>query len=223
LSIASFVAHGHQYDLYCYESVDGVPDGVTLKDGNTILPAARIFGYADGFAAGSPAAFSNPFRYALLLNRGGWWVDTDVVCLRPFDLPTVRVFGSELTDDPPETPIVSTSVLKAPAGDALMSWALRECDRIDTSRVRFGQLGPRLLQRGVEQLNLQHHVMAPAVFSPVHSYDWRALLEESVEIPAESYGLHLWMQMWNAHGIDKDGRFRDHSVFEQLKRRYSIV
>lgn len=35
------------------------------------------------------------FRYKLILERGGWWVDLDTVCLRPFDLDLEHVFASE--------------------------------------------------------------------------------------------------------------------------------
>ena len=59
LAIASFLANGHEYHLYGYGDVQGVPRGVTLKDGNAILPESRLFTYSDGFAKGSYAAVSN--------------------------------------------------------------------------------------------------------------------------------------------------------------------
>src|SRR6187401_3043571 len=105
LAIRSFLANGHSFHLYAYDSIDGLPEGAVVKDGNKILPASQIFTYREGFAQGSPAAFSNFFRYKLLLDRGGWWVDTDVVCLRPFDLEDKRLWSSE-RDDPPRELIV---------------------------------------------------------------------------------------------------------------------
>src|SRR5262249_54280435 len=42
----------------------------------------KVFVYqAEGFGKGSPSAFSNYFRYKLLAEKGGWWIDTDVVRL----------------------------------------------------------------------------------------------------------------------------------------------
>ncbi len=38
LSAASFLANNHEYHLYVYEEVENIPDGVTIKDGNDILP-----------------------------------------------------------------------------------------------------------------------------------------------------------------------------------------
>src|SRR6185369_14164179 len=92
LAIASFLRHGHEVHLYTYGHVAGIPLGTVVRDGNEILPASRIFFYSD---CGSPSGFANFFRYKLLLERGGWWVDTDMVCLKPFDFADEYVFASE--------------------------------------------------------------------------------------------------------------------------------
>lgn len=52
-----------------------------------------------GIRQGSYSAFSNQFRYTLLYDKGGWWVDTDVVCLRRFDFDDDFVFATERTPD----------------------------------------------------------------------------------------------------------------------------
>src|ERR1044071_2161409 len=71
----SFVARGHQLRLYCYRPVQ-VPDGVTLADASTVMDEQELFEFDHSFSA-----FSNIFRYKLLLREGCWWVDTDVFCL----------------------------------------------------------------------------------------------------------------------------------------------
>src|SRR5436305_1811140 len=80
--LSSFVAAGHQVDLYSYENLSGIPAGVNLLDANTILPGALITRYRSN---GSPSLFSNRFRYALLAAGKGLWIDCDVLCLRPID------------------------------------------------------------------------------------------------------------------------------------------
>src|SRR3982751_587646 len=95
LSIASFLAHGHPVRLYTYGDVDAIPAGVDHRDGREVLPAASVFTYADGFGKGSYAGFANMFRYKLLLDHGGIWCDTDVVCLKPFDFAAQYVIGRE--------------------------------------------------------------------------------------------------------------------------------
>jgi hypothetical protein len=94
MALASFVANGHIVHLYAYDELAGVPAGVQVIDAREILPEERIFRYGPeaGAGEGSLANFANLFRYKLLYERGGWWVDADVVCLRPFDFdaPTLE-------------------------------------------------------------------------------------------------------------------------------------
>jgi hypothetical protein len=220
LAIQSFLDHGHEFHLYCYDGVDGVPAGTTVRNGRDILPADRIFAYSEGFAKDSPAAFSNFFRYKLLLERGGWWVDTDVVCLKPFTFEVDRLIASERLD-PPQGYIASTSVLKAPAGDALMAWLWDLCRTIDTRDVRFGQLGPRLLQKGIDALDLGRLVESPARFSPVPFFEWRRLIDDESLVPGpDTYAVHLWHQMWSANAIDDNSVFSSRCLYQRLRDRH---
>ena len=95
LCISSFLAHGHEFHLYVYADVRNVPSGTVVRDGNDILHESFIFRYREN---GSLAGFANYFRYDLLLRRGGWWVDLDVVCLRPFQFQSAHVLGHERLD-----------------------------------------------------------------------------------------------------------------------------
>ena len=90
--MSSFIKNGHEYHLYTYNDVVNVPDNVIIKDGNEILSKEKIFSYQSGEGRGSFSAFSNFFRYKLLSERGGWWADTDMICLRPFDFEEEYVF-----------------------------------------------------------------------------------------------------------------------------------
>lgn len=90
-SIKSYINHGYTYHLYTYGDVENIPDGVIVKDGNTILDAALIFLYE-----GSIAPFSDLFRYKMLYELGGIWTDCDIICLRR--LPILPyIFVSERT------------------------------------------------------------------------------------------------------------------------------
>src|SRR5579862_9281216 len=108
LCISSFLKHGHIFRLFVYEPVTGIPPGTEVHDAKLILPASAIFRYANGSLAG----FSNFFRYKLLLERGGWWVDLDTVCLKYFDFEDDYVFASHLQKD--GNSIVCCGMIKAP-------------------------------------------------------------------------------------------------------------
>jgi hypothetical protein len=113
LCLKSFIDRGIAVFLYCYEPVE-VPPGVELRDASQILPSSRLFAYRTGPGLGSVAGFSDLFRYKQLLERGGWWIDTDVLCLQP-TLPSQEVvFGWETEH------VLGTAVLKFPRGHRLV-------------------------------------------------------------------------------------------------------
>ena len=73
--VQSFLNRGYTFRLYCYQPIRDVPQGCELLDAATVLPEASIIRYARGPGKGSPALFANMFRYKLLHDIGGWWVD----------------------------------------------------------------------------------------------------------------------------------------------------
>ena len=98
LSIKSFILNGHPYHLHVYNDIKNIPEGVILEDANKIVPEKDIF-YAPGSNGrpGSLGAFSDYFRFKMMQETGGYWVDTDIVCIRPFDFKDPYVFASENT------------------------------------------------------------------------------------------------------------------------------
>ena len=90
LSIRSFLANGHEFHLYCYAPIAGIPEGAIVKDAREIVPESDVEKFRN------LANFSDSFRYNLLLKKGGWWSDTDSVCLRPLDFNQNYVFSSEV-------------------------------------------------------------------------------------------------------------------------------
>ncbi len=217
LSLSSFVAHGHDVDLsvdlYVYDDVANVPDGVRLRDAAEVLPRSAIFRYA---GSGSLAGFSNFFRYKLLLERGGWWVDTDVVCVRPFDFESEQVFASELFHG---APMVTSCVIRAPAGSAAMEQAWQTCAASNTAKLKWAQTGPHLCAEVVRAHGLESSVQPPEAFCPVPFYEWQTLVDPSakIEIPAATYAVHLWNEMWRRGGVDKSGAFDRECLYERLK------
>ena len=90
LCMSSFIANGHAVHLHVYDEPARVPPGVTVMDAADVLPRRHLFAHA---ASGSFALFADWFRYRLLHDKGGLWVDTDVVCLKPFDHGSEEIFA----------------------------------------------------------------------------------------------------------------------------------
>ena len=217
LVIRSFVANGQEFHLYTYEDVAGVPRGAVVKDGGRILPASRIFRYS---GSGSLAGFSNFFRYKLLLENGGWWVDMDTVCLQPFhSIAAEYVISTEMHAG---SPVIDIAALKAPAGSALAEYAWNVCQSKDPQTLRWGETGPQLLAEAVRQCGLISYVRPPATFCPVPYRDWQSVLSPEAELSfgPETYAIHLWHELWRSSGQDKNAHYPAGCLFEKLKARY---
>ena len=128
ISIASFLHHGHEYHLHCYQKIGNVPSGVVVEDASETLPESAIFCYPSGAERGSVAAFANLFRYKLLLERGGWWVNTDVVCLRPFDFAGPAVLAGEAAQD---SYTVTNALMRLPAGHPVARLCYKAAEQED--------------------------------------------------------------------------------------------
>ena len=96
LCVASFMKNGYEFQLWCYEKIDNIPNGCVLKNANEIIPYEDVFCYENessiGVGKGSYAGFSDLFRYKLLYELGGLWVDMDVTCIAPITIKGEYLF-----------------------------------------------------------------------------------------------------------------------------------
>lgn len=213
LSLASFLRQGHTYHLYSYNHLADVPTGTVVKDAREILPESAIFQYKD---RPSYAGFSNYFRYKLLLERGGWWTDTDVVCLRPFQFAEEQVFSSELNCG---REIVASCVLKAPPKSEAMAVAWAICRSKDPAKLVWGETGPRLMSEIVRQHRLEQFQKPYYTFCPIS--DWHKFIEPYVAaIHPDAYAIHLWNEEWRLADQDKDASYNPDCIYEMLKAVY---
>jgi hypothetical protein len=235
LSAASFIAHGHQFHLYTYHGISNPPGGVQVMDAREILPADRIIRQQHGFGRGSYAPFADVFRYELLWQRGGWWSDLDMVCLRPWDLREARVVASYWERGDVTAPI--NCVIKLPPQDPIMRYCLDACAKVDLASAAYGDIGPALISKAVRAVGAEEVVVPWPAFCPVGFREADAFVRgparlgliriiqrlrgrPDVAIGPEAYGVHLWHEMWRHHGHSVDARHHTASWYEQWKRQY---
>jgi len=215
LSIASFLENKHEYHLYLYDEAKNVPAGTIIKDASAILPPSMIFQYQ---GRPSYAGFANFFRYKLLLERGGWWADTDVVCLQPFDFPDEHVFATEVVNG---SEVVASSVIKTPVGSRVMAYCWDVCKTKKPEELEWGETGPKLIGEAVGKIS-DRRPKSHQLFCPIGYDHWRIVLSESsgMELDQGTYAIHLWNEMWRLAAQDKNGEYPSGCLYEQLKRRY---
>ena len=236
LCAESFLDNGHEFHLYVYDDVGGIPDGVTVKDGNEILPATRIFHNKRS----SVAPFSDLFRFALLARKGGWWVDMDTICIKPFDFDDEIVFPycRDLS--------VAIAPIKFPKGHFLMTELENACTHFtkpavwdtpaDRRRKRalilqknnlphmafYEQLG-----RAIKHYQLEKHGKAPEVFMSITDVGWCLFggnLSSRLDFHPQTYALHFTNSiLTNENNLDKNAIYPDDSIYEFLKQKHGIA
>ena len=223
LSISSFLSNGHSFHLYMYDDVAGLPKGTVAKDAAEILGPEKIFKYKNH---DSYAGFANLFRYKLLLEKGGFWVDTDVVCLKPFQFKHDHVFTSEYSFELKANKIANC-IIKAAVGSSIMQYCYNVASKCNPDELVWGETGPTLVTKAVKKFNMEKFVVKPTAFCPIPPRLWRLLIEAPVpqklqEIISSSdcYAIHLWNEMWRRGGIDKNAEFPPRSLYEILKQKY---
>jgi mannosyltransferase OCH1-like enzyme len=217
LSIASFLHHGHSYHLFTYGPIEGLPAGAVREDARAILPESMIFQYRDH---ASYAGFSNYFRYKLLLERGGWWADTDMICLRPFDFPDPYVFASQVDRDGSE--MAASTPIKAPAGSPAMAYAWEFCLSRRPQDLVWGETGPRLVVEVLRCFSLDAYRQPLLAFCPVGYHEWPRLMDPNAEwrFGEHTYAVHLWNELWRREGCDKDRDYPPGCLLETWKRTF---
>ena len=219
LSLQSFLDHGHAVDLYHYGPVEGVPAGVRLIDATAVLPASKIFSYTE---IGGLSGFANFFRYKLLLDRGGWWVDLDVIALKRFPFSNEFSCASERFEDGSVGPCVC--VLYAPPNHPAIRFLFEEADSKDPATLFWCETGTHLLRKAVQVFGLQSQCYPPDAFCPLECYRWQDAIRSDTCVLglSQSYPVHLWNEMWRLAGLDKDLFSSNESLWASLKRTHLV-
>jgi len=242
LSIASFLANGHGVDLYVYDTLKNIPAGTVLRDAAEILPRDALFTHQ---RTGSVAPFADWFRYKLLRDHGGLWVDTDMVCLRPLEYAQEEIFGWQ------DERLINNAVLGLSKGHAVAAWLVDCCEHPNRirpadaaahivrklrrrwlggnrrDRVGWGEFGPKGLTAAVKHFGLTDRALPLAHFYPVASDDWQMLFRAPAGDAAQrawhadTRAVHLWNNMTRqSDGFDKNAQFPADSPFEILFRTF---
>lgn len=222
LCIKSFLHHGHDFHLYIYENIDNIPLGTTVKNGNEILSKNFIFKYSQNSNENSTksfSGFSNIFRYKLLYDKGGYWVDMDMICLKPFNFKDPYIFSSEYDKDTKKQ-ITNAGVIKAPKNNLFCKYALEVCSKKDLNNLKWGEIGPKLVRKSVEHYNLHQYIKKYQHFCPIYYTDLDNIIKKCKTNMINSYAIHLWNDCWKRNNHDKNGDFHLLSIYEKLKKKY---
>lgn len=219
MCIQSYLTQGHEFHLYLYDKVLNIPEGTIIKDANTIIPQKEI--YVDAF--GGYVNLSNQFRFTLLYKIGGWWVDMDTVCLKPFDFDDEYVFSSE-NSDPYNRYLINNTYIKSPAGAKILKDCLDYLNKRGHDNIHWGELGINLFSRMIFKNDLSKYIKHPEFFCPVSFYQLDILINDNDHIlPSVTYALHWWNEIWRRKKLDKNKTYPPKSIYEIMKHKYNLI
>lgn len=202
LSIQSFLDAGHRFRLWTYGPLKNkLPQGLELCDAGKIIPSSKIFRYKHansfGHGKGSVSGFSDVFRYKLLYEHGGWWVDMDVCCLSYFNIESPYFFRKHH-----DLALVG-NVMKVPPRSELMKRCYEEASQtIDENNTDWHK-PIEILNRHVFELGLNHYIR-----SGLGNEDrWDQvikLISGNAVIPSAWHFIHWMNEEWRSRKISKN-------------------
>lgn len=202
LTLKSFVAQGHEFHLYTYSEIKTpIPKGVLLKDANSIITKDKIFTYKSkneyGHGKGSYAGFSDIFRYKLLYEKGGWWVDMDVTCLQYFDIKTPYFFRKH------EQFLVVNNVIKCPPKSAFMERCYKQTIAKISPENRTWMLPSAILSDSVTMFNLEKYINDNTTNLDIWKQIQVYLFAKNGTIDNHFIALHWMNERWRSEQMNK--------------------
>lgn len=211
----SFLRMGHSYDLYTYNEVEGVPEGVSIKDGNKIISQEKIF-----WAHGGWETFTDRFAYQFLKLRGGWWVDSgDVLCASRVLPSNELVFAEE------KVGVINNAVLKFPKEHFAILKLIEYCNGVDSAAARWGATGPLALSTVFAEADISQHKVAGDLIYPIHWRETPQLLfpeymDEIRDRTRHSPFVHLWGSTLREIGFDNDMKPFEGSYIDWVYKQF---
>jgi hypothetical protein len=221
LTIRSFMDNGHSFRLWIYDEAvrKYVPGGAIIADANNVIPASRIFNYAQrnkyGHGKGSYAGFSDIFRYQLLYKYGGWWVDMDVTCLKPLDFDGPYFFRSHH-----ELMLVG-NVMKCPQGSDVMLRCYEEAVLNVTAENTDWHKPIEILCSNVSKAGLEKYIVA-GVSNHDRWDETSRYIKSEAAIPTGYYFLHWQNEEWRHRMVDKSV-IRIRSTLGKLMQKHGLL
>ncbi|HMU97248.1 MAG TPA: glycosyltransferase [Chitinophagales bacterium] len=217
LTIQSFIENDFVFNLWVYEKINNLPQGIILKDANEIISVHQIFKYKNqnkfGHGKGSVSGFSDLFRYKLLYDKGGIWTDMDITCLQSFEIKEPYFFRYHH-----QIGMVG-NFMKVPAKSDLMWYCYQETlHQVNEDNINW-LLPIEILIQGIKKYDLQNFV---GNISNMDSFLVVRKLLSNKKTPITQWKIIHWMnEEFRRLNIDKNTAIKN-STYQILLDKYHI-
>ena len=226
LCLKSFVDAGHHTILYHYGPLQGVPDGVELRDANDILNMENFLTHG---RTGSPALHSDIFRYKMLEKEDRMiWADTDAYCVKAFETPNGHFYGWESKKHinggvlglPQDSDTLGELLEYTKDEYAIPTWYgddyTRELEEkrdagnpVHASEQPWGVWGPHAVTHFLHKTGEAKYALPQEGLYPFLYKDRRKMLKRNFDttgiITDNTYSIHLYGRRMRARLVEKEG------------------
>lgn len=216
LSIISYLRNGHQFHLYTYDNNIKVPRGTMLFDANEILERNSL----------DDSILSDIFRYQLLHLKGGWWVNLDTICIRPFEFKSKYVFTKILDYNKlngiADSFKIGSHIMKVPVSTEILYDCLNYIRLRGLHNLISNEINIDFLNAVLFNYKIKYYCKKAKTFSPYHYHEVYEFVKPngSIYFNKNIYAISLWKEMWLKMGLNPNRKYINNSIYEQLKNKY---
>jgi hypothetical protein len=193
LCLRSQVEAGHKVTIYSFEPLAQLPEGVGNAEAEAILPHSfaerlRPTGPEGKWRDWTTLQFSDFFRMKLMADKCGFWLDADVLLLKPIEIDPAKPYfawerprqlGNSVLYLPANDPIVAAFTSLMHQDELTPDWLslrhrltfllhrLRGSKR--ASDIRLAIFGPAALTALARRANELHYALPKRSFYAVHA------------------------------------------------------
>jgi mannosyltransferase OCH1-like enzyme len=217
--LRSFADCGHQVEVFSYDSHLQLPGWIERRNAAEILPRDKVLRPLGGRLA----IHANLFRYALLHQRGGWWINPDVILIKP-DLPAADIFFAGRDD----FGLTSTGMLRFPKGHPIVKAGLEKTLSLAETAADWDASGAMMLTELIRQHGLGSHLHLREPLGPISWFDVPALFSPSQREHLErlcqsAQVLQFHDDVWRRSGVPQWLGPPEGSLLDSLFQRHNVT
>ncbi|UCI09543.1 glycosyltransferase [Mesorhizobium sp. B1-1-8] len=215
-AVTSMRAAGHPVRIWSYAPKKLeflLQHGIDVRNAEDVMPRPLF----ERIVAGSEIRyFSDVFRYAVLYEHGGLWMDTDIILLRPFPFRGDHFFNLQWRGSHKGHFICGNVIHAKPYSRHMRALYEMSIERFHAGHGKdFGDVGPKLLSDYIASdagAELRDQVFSPMFFNAI---DWMEIdrFEKPITELADylnderAFGVHLWTARNAASPDEKNAPF----------------
>lgn len=221
--LRSFVRNGHDVVLHAYGRPNDTPDGVRIFDANKLMLESEIISHKK---TGSLALASDIYRYRIMREGLGVYIDADMYCIKPltnenylFGFETEGRLNGAVLNLPQKSKLLFDILRAAENPHFIPPWMKFHKRAIGTIRERlgyprhistrtWGSIGPSLITHCVRENELMSKAKAVDIYYPLECSQTDKLFERGTRIEdiatEKTQAIHLFNTMIKGKAILPD-------------------